>query len=101
MYGTNTEYFGHIIETSNFNTSLIRPEMYEIKNNYVDWTSRYVHEKYLEYLNNNSKILEVSEILLYILITKILNSNFIFLSHVVTFFGSLWLPTNSVTILSQ
>ncbi len=59
MYGTNIEYFGHLIELDNFNTSLIRPEMYEIKANYEDWAARYVHEKYKEYLNNNSLIIEV------------------------------------------
>lgn len=34
MYGTNIEYFGHIISTDTFNTSLIRPEMYEIASNF-------------------------------------------------------------------
>ena len=34
MFGTNMEYFGHLINTETFNVSLIRPEMYEIFTNY-------------------------------------------------------------------
>jgi hypothetical protein len=34
MYGTNMHYFGHLINPDNFNTSLIRPEMYEILTNF-------------------------------------------------------------------
>ncbi len=65
MYGTNIEYFGHLIELENFNTSLIRPEMYEIKSNYEDWVARYLHKSYNEYLNNNSLVIEVKQVILY------------------------------------
>jgi hypothetical protein len=34
MYGTNMEYFGHLINPDSFNTSLIRPEMFEILTNF-------------------------------------------------------------------
>lgn len=34
MYATNMEEFGHLINPDSFNTSLIRPEMYEIFTNY-------------------------------------------------------------------
>lgn len=30
MYATNMHEFGHLINPDNFNTTLIRPEMYEI-----------------------------------------------------------------------
>ena len=33
MYGTNMDYFGHLVNPDGFNTSLVRPEMYEIFNN--------------------------------------------------------------------
>jgi hypothetical protein len=34
MYGTNLDYYGHLINTDTFNTSLIRPEMYQIIENF-------------------------------------------------------------------
>lgn len=58
MYGTNTHDFGHLIENSNFDTDLIRPEMFQIFDNYGDWIERYVHKEYKEYLQNASKALE-------------------------------------------
>lgn len=32
-------YFGHLVNPDGFNTSLIRPEMYEIFNNFQVWIS--------------------------------------------------------------
>jgi hypothetical protein len=34
MYATNMHNFGHLINADNFNTSLTRPEMYQIFDNY-------------------------------------------------------------------
>lgn len=34
MYATNMEYFGHLINPDSFNTSKIRPELYEIASNF-------------------------------------------------------------------
>lgn len=34
MYATNMEYFGHLINPDSFNTSKIRPEMFEIQTNF-------------------------------------------------------------------
>jgi hypothetical protein len=34
MYGTNMDYFGHLVNPDGYNTSLVRPEMYEIFNNF-------------------------------------------------------------------
>ena len=58
MYATNTQYFGHLINPESFNTSLIRPEMYEIFTNYEDWINRYVHENYSKYIESNDKYLQ-------------------------------------------
>lgn len=33
MYATNVQYFGHLVNPETFNTSLVRPEMYEIVTN--------------------------------------------------------------------
>ena len=34
MYATNMHQFGHLINPDGFNTTLTRPEMYEIFNNF-------------------------------------------------------------------
>ncbi len=34
MYATNMQHFGHLVNPETFNTSLIRPEMYEILTNF-------------------------------------------------------------------
>ena len=62
MYATNTDYFGHVIETDNFDPKLIRPEMFEIFKNFQDWTARYIHPEYTEFLANTSKIQEVNKV---------------------------------------
>lgn len=35
MYGTNLEEFGHLVNPTDFNISRIRPEMFEIFNNFL------------------------------------------------------------------
>ena len=54
MYGTNMHVFGHLINQENFNISLIRPELYQIMDNWVDWADRYVHSDYEHYLKNET-----------------------------------------------
>ena len=34
MFGSNMEYFGHLIDSDNYDKSLIRPEMFEIMTNF-------------------------------------------------------------------
>jgi hypothetical protein len=34
MYATNMHQFGHLVNPDGFNTTLTRPEMYEIFNNF-------------------------------------------------------------------
>lgn len=58
MYGTNMEYFGHLINTDRYNVSLIRPEMYEIFTNFDDWSNRYVHQDYINYLESKKEPLQ-------------------------------------------
>ncbi len=82
MYGTNMHYFGHLINQNKFNSTLLKPEMFEIQNNYIvrkfsnkyslncqfnfsslnylkDWIERYVHKDYFKFLKNKSEVLEV------------------------------------------
>lgn len=61
MYTTNTNQFGHIIDFSNFNPELVRPEMFEIFHNFKAWVDRYLHPDYVKFYANNSLIQEVSQ----------------------------------------
>lgn len=54
MYATNMEYFGHLINPDSFNTSKIRPELYEIASNFDDWVSRYIRPEYFDYANGKT-----------------------------------------------
>lgn len=59
MYATNRHIFGHLIDPDNFNTSLPRPEVYEITSNLEDWTARYIRPDYFKFLSGEEKPLEV------------------------------------------
>jgi hypothetical protein len=59
MHASNMEYFGHLIVPENFNTSLVRPELYEIKTNPVDWADRYIHPEYYEFVAGKNASLQV------------------------------------------
>lgn len=56
MYATNMDFYGHLINPDNFNTSLTRPEMYEIFDNPDDWEKRYIHEDYHNVLEKETII---------------------------------------------
>jgi len=59
MYATNMDTFGHLINPDNYNISLARPEMFEIINNLKDWTDRYIHEEYRDFLTSKKNPLQV------------------------------------------
>jgi hypothetical protein len=59
MHASNMDYFGHLITPDNFNTSLVRPELYEIQTNPVDWAERYIHPEYYEFVNGKNASLQV------------------------------------------
>ena len=54
MYGTNMDSFGHLINPENYNTNLIRPEMFEIMHNLKAWTERYIHAEYFDFISNKN-----------------------------------------------
>ncbi|CAF2076350.1 unnamed protein product [Rotaria magnacalcarata] len=56
MYITNELNYGHLIDTDNFNISLIQPELYEIFNNVKDWKARYLHPDYHKALEKDAII---------------------------------------------
>lgn len=57
MYATNMDYFGHLVNPDSFNTSLIRPEMFQIIDNFDDWVSRYINPEYYDFLSGKSEVL--------------------------------------------
>jgi hypothetical protein len=48
MYATNMHQFGHLVNPDGFNTTLTRPEMYEIFNNFdvsLSWSLKIFNRK--------------------------------------------------------
>jgi procollagen-lysine,2-oxoglutarate 5-dioxygenase, invertebrate len=58
MYGTNMESFGHLINPETYDPSKIKPELFEIINNLRDWTEKYIHPEYKDYVTGEKKLLE-------------------------------------------
>lgn len=52
----NTHEFGHLIDTSGYNTSLLYPDFYQLSNNMVDWERHYLHENYSKLLADETKL---------------------------------------------
>ncbi len=59
MYATNMDHFGHLINPDNFNTSLTRPEMFEIMTNLQDWQGRFIRPEYYDFVSGKNESLQV------------------------------------------
>uniref|UniRef100_A0A7N9AMV3 procollagen-lysine 5-dioxygenase n=1 Tax=Mastacembelus armatus TaxID=205130 RepID=A0A7N9AMV3_9TELE len=46
MFVSNRDEFGRLVASSNFNTSRLHPDMWQIFDNPVDWKEKYIHENY-------------------------------------------------------
>ncbi|KAK2583075.1 hypothetical protein KPH14_009107 [Odynerus spinipes] len=46
MYVSNRLDFGHLIDPDSFDIQLTHPDLYQIKDNKLDWEKRYLHENY-------------------------------------------------------
>jgi len=57
MYGTNKEFYGHLVNQDSFNTSLIRPEMYQIFENFDDWKNRYINPLLYDYISGKEEFI--------------------------------------------
>ncbi|KAH8309709.1 hypothetical protein KR067_000641, partial [Drosophila pandora] len=51
MYISNQRYFGHLVNTDNFNSTVTRPDFYTLFSNRYDWTEKYIHPNYSQQLN--------------------------------------------------
>ncbi|EDW79565.2 uncharacterized protein Dwil_GK20548 [Drosophila willistoni] len=56
MYISNQRYFGHLINTDNFNSTLVRPDFHTLFTNRYDWTEKYIHPNYSLQLNESTII---------------------------------------------
>ncbi|KAJ8281916.1 hypothetical protein COCON_G00044350 [Conger conger] len=46
MFVSNRDEFGRLVSTTNYNTSRLHPDMWQIFDNPVDWREKYIHENY-------------------------------------------------------
>uniref|UniRef100_A0A336MPH5 procollagen-lysine 5-dioxygenase n=1 Tax=Culicoides sonorensis TaxID=179676 RepID=A0A336MPH5_CULSO len=55
MFVTNLEIFGHLIDNEHYDTTLARPDYYQMLYNRKDWEQRYISPLYYEALADNEK----------------------------------------------
>lgn len=48
QFMTNQYEFGHLIDPTQYNTSLLYPDLYELTRNKADWEREYLHENYTD-----------------------------------------------------
>ncbi|XP_037832688.1 multifunctional procollagen lysine hydroxylase and glycosyltransferase LH3 [Kryptolebias marmoratus] len=58
MFVSNRDEFGRLVMSSNFNTSRLHPDMWQIFDNPVDWREKYVHENYSKIFEDETNIVE-------------------------------------------
>ncbi|XP_017060084.1 procollagen-lysine,2-oxoglutarate 5-dioxygenase [Drosophila ficusphila] len=51
MYISNLRFFGHLVNTDNFNSSVTRPDFHTLFTNRYDWAEKYIHPNYSLQLN--------------------------------------------------
>eukprot|EP00794_Sanderia_malayensis_P015035 gene15035-16588_t len=56
MYITNMEYFGHLKDGDNYQTTHKHNDMYELFNNQLDWEDRYLNENYSSFLDKKTLV---------------------------------------------
>lgn len=56
MYVSNLHFFGHLVDSENFDTSHKHNELWDIFNNPHDWEKRYIHENYSKSLEEGAVI---------------------------------------------
>lgn len=56
MYMLNSLDFGHLVDTTSYNTSLEHPDFYQLKDNMLDWELKYLHDNYSQVLEDQWKL---------------------------------------------
>uniref|UniRef100_A0AAZ3NYW4 PLOD1-3-like GT domain-containing protein n=1 Tax=Oncorhynchus tshawytscha TaxID=74940 RepID=A0AAZ3NYW4_ONCTS len=58
MFVSNRDEFGRLVSSSNYNTSRLHPDMWQIFDNPLDWKEKYIHENYSKIFEDNQTIVE-------------------------------------------
>ncbi|XP_047242064.1 multifunctional procollagen lysine hydroxylase and glycosyltransferase LH3 [Girardinichthys multiradiatus] len=58
MFVSNRYEFGRLVASSNFNTSRLHPDMWQIFDNPVDWREKYIHQNYSKIFEKETKVVE-------------------------------------------
>uniref|UniRef100_A0A8C2ZTY6 procollagen-lysine 5-dioxygenase n=1 Tax=Cyclopterus lumpus TaxID=8103 RepID=A0A8C2ZTY6_CYCLU len=58
MFVSNRDEFGRLVASSNFNTSRLHPDMWQIFDNPVDWKEKYISENYSKIFEDEKSFVE-------------------------------------------
>lgn len=58
MFVSNRDEFGRLVSTTNYNTSRLYPDMWQIFDNPVDWKEKYIHENYSKIFEDDENVVE-------------------------------------------
>ncbi|KAM3857390.1 multifunctional procollagen lysine hydroxylase and glycosyltransferase LH3 [Diretmus argenteus] len=58
MFVSNRDEFGRLVSSSNFNTSRLYPDMWQIFDNPMDWKEKYINENYSKIFEEPEKFVE-------------------------------------------
>uniref|UniRef100_A0A674BH06 procollagen-lysine 5-dioxygenase n=1 Tax=Salmo trutta TaxID=8032 RepID=A0A674BH06_SALTR len=58
MFVSNRDEFGRLVSSSNYNTSRLHPDMWQIFDNPLDWKDKYIHENYSQIFEDNQTVVE-------------------------------------------
>ncbi|XP_058480567.1 multifunctional procollagen lysine hydroxylase and glycosyltransferase LH3 [Solea solea] len=58
MFVSNRDEFGRLVTSTNFNTSRLHPDMWQIFDNPTDWKEKYIHENYSKIFEDEKSFVE-------------------------------------------
>ncbi|KAL0970781.1 hypothetical protein UPYG_G00247320 [Umbra pygmaea] len=58
MFVSNRDEFGRLVSSTNYNTSRLHPDMWQIFDNPLDWREKYVHENYSKIFEDQQTMVE-------------------------------------------
>ncbi|TNM93932.1 hypothetical protein fugu_002108 [Takifugu bimaculatus] len=58
LFVSNRDEFGRLVTSTNFNTSRLHPDMWQIFDNPLDWKEKYIHENYSKVFEEQESFVE-------------------------------------------
>uniref|UniRef100_A0A8C5FU23 procollagen-lysine 5-dioxygenase n=1 Tax=Gadus morhua TaxID=8049 RepID=A0A8C5FU23_GADMO len=58
MFVSNRDEFGRLVSSTNYNTSRLHPDMWQIFDNPLDWKEKYIHENYSKIFTDQKNFVE-------------------------------------------